>query len=510
MRRRSLLSSMNNFALEARNLRFRYLEQNKKNVLENISARFEKGKITVLMGGSGCGKSTLAALLAGLYPENGGIITDGERFLLGKPIEDYSVSERACSLSMMFQNADLQFCMDTPRKEMLFCLGNISCPPEQMKNRIDTAAEKLCITALLDRPLHSLSGGEKQKIALCCIFLLGSEVILLDEPFANIDEKWAKEIAEMLKEMNREKETTVIVIDHSLDHWLDCAHEIQVMKKTDGSILRIPRAELKNHRELFREEGLRWPFEEAARELCNESGESPVITLDNVSYCIEKKRKKESELLLKDAKAVFYKNKMTAIVGPSGCGKTTLFRVLLGQNKYNGSIKINGKELKDLRSRELFQRVGIVFQNPSNQFLTQNVLEEVECGLAGRIVKKNEFAGTETEQKAIELLKEFGLDKFRKYSPYMLSQGQQRRLAVLSVLAGQQKILLLDEPTYGQDDAMTQEIMKLLRRKTDTDDLTVIFSTHDKRLVKQWADHCYEFTEGGLVYADHGKAESAL
>jgi len=501
---------MNNFALEAKDLCFRYLEQNKKNVLRHINAEFEKGKITILMGSSGCGKSTLAALMAGLYPENGGIVAGGQRLLLRKPIEEYSISERARRLSMMFQNADLQFCMDTPRKEMLFCLGNISCPPEQMHPRIEAVAEKLRIAPLLDRPLHSLSGGEKQKIALCCIFLLGAEVILLDEPFANIDEKWAKEIAEILKQMNRENGTTVIVIDHALDHWMDCFHEIQVMKKADGAMVKIPRDALREHRQLFREEGLRWPFEGSAGTHRHPSGKESQIILENLSYGIEKKRGAGSDLFLKNADAVFYKNEMTAVVGPSGCGKTTLFRALLGQNKYSGSIRIDGKELKELRPRELFQRVGIVFQNPSNQFLTQNVLEEVECGLAGRVIKKNEFAGTETEQSAIRLLEEFGLAKFRKYSPYMLSQGQQRRLAVLSVLAGQQKILLLDEPTYGQDDAMTQEIMGLLRKKTEQEDLTVIFSTHDQRLVKQWADRCYEFTEGGKLYADHGNAESPL
>ena len=272
---------MSDNALEASGLSFKYLEQNKKNVLDDVSVGFKEGKITVLMGRSGCGKSTLAALLAGLYPENGGVIVSGGVSLFGRPLESYSIPERARSLSMMFQNADLQFCMQTLRKEMLFCLGNISCPPEVMEERISRAAEKTGMTDYLDRPFATLSGGEKQKAALSCIFLLGSRVILLDEPFANIDAQWAERIASMLEQMNKEQGTTVIVIDHSLDHWLDRFDELIIMDGQGHMRGGITRKALEGCRELFKEEGLRLPFDEITRKPAPLADRPAAVTLKN-------------------------------------------------------------------------------------------------------------------------------------------------------------------------------------------------------------------------------------
>lgn len=159
-------------AVSCHNVHFRYFQQNRKNILDGCSMTVRKGTITVLMGRSGCGKSTLAALLSGLYPENGGFLEDGSIQLFGKPIEGYPFPERAAHISMMFQNPDLQFCMRTLRKEMRFCLENLSCPCEQMDARIEKAAEATGMTNFLDRDLFTLSGGEKQKAELTCIFLL--------------------------------------------------------------------------------------------------------------------------------------------------------------------------------------------------------------------------------------------------------------------------------------------------------------------------------------------------
>ena len=498
------MKSMSDFGrtvLEARDVSFRYIEKNKKEVLDHVSISFPKGQISVLMGASGCGKSTLLALLSGLYPENGGVLASGEIRLFGKSLEEYSIPQRAEKLSVMFQNADLQFCMDTLRKEMLFCLENISCPREEMRERVEKAAGALQMTDMLDRPFKTLSGGEKQKAELACIFLLGSKVILLDEPFANIDEVWAKRIVEMLVRMNRAYGTTVIAVDHSLDYWLEILDEIQVLRQ-DGSVVRgISKENLKDCAELFHEEGLRWPFEEKQCPVRLPEGKASVV-MEGAGIFAGKKREKSRRAVLTGADAVFYENEMTAILGPSGCGKTTLFRTLLKQQDYEGSIRINERELRKIPWKELFSEIGIVFQNPSNQFVTQNVLEEVESGLLGRLAKHEELQGTETEKEALELLKSFHLDKLRKYSPYMLSQGQQRRLAVLSILAGKRKILLLDEPTYGQDDAMTKEIMELLRRRMTTEKMTILFTSHDRRLVEQWADRCYLFREGRLCESD--------
>ena len=489
----------NQEALGCAGLTFRYLEQNKKNVLQDVSVSFPRGRITVLMGRSGCGKSTLAALLAGLYPENGGMLVSGSIHLFGKKLSDFSIPERAQKLSMMFQNADLQFCMETLREEMLFCLENISCPQEEMAEKVRLAAEKTGMTDQLDRKFSTLSGGEKQKAALACIFLLqqGDGVILLDEPFANIDADWAERIAADLKAMNREHGTTIIAVDHSLDHWLERADSLIVMDGEGHVLDPIPMAEVCGQEQLFRQEGLRWPFEQVRRRRENPmTGETegtgakmqPTVRLRDVCiYAGRKKYRDKPREVIDHSDASFYAGQITALLGPSGAGKTTLFRTLLGKQKYTGTIEKSGE-------------VGIGFQNPSNQFITQNVLQEVETGILGKYVKAEELSGSETERRAIDLLKEFHLGRYRRYSHYMLSQGEQRRLAVLAVLAGKRRILLLDEPTYGQDDAMTREIMTMLADRMREEDLTIVISTHDARLVEEWADRVYEIRGGRLVW----------
>ena len=190
---------------------------------------------------------------------------------------------------------------------------------------------------------------------------------------------------------------------------------------------------------------------------------------------------------------------MTAVLGPSGIGKTTTFLSVLKQHPYIGQILLDGQDIAGLRPRELYHKIGIVFQNPANQFITQNVEEEVCVGL--RLWEPG-LSDEVCKARAEELLERYGLKAQRRYSPYMLSQGQQRRLAVLSVLAGGQKLLLLDEPTYGQDARSVSAIMEHLREKVEQDGLTVIFITHDTALAHAWADKVYCLDGGRLTESE--------
>ncbi|MDD7272278.1 MAG: ABC transporter ATP-binding protein, partial [Spirochaetales bacterium] len=167
-------------------------------------------------------------------------------------------------------------------------------------------------------------------------------------------------------------------------------------------------------------------------------------------------------------------------------------------NPYEGVIKVFGKDLKKIKKKELYRTMGIVFQNPANQFITQNVLDEVKQSIR---LWNNKLSDEEVNNEALKRLDEYGLLRYKRYSPYMLSQGQQRRLAVLSVLAGEQKILLLDEPTYGQDYRSTCAIMSLLEDKIKTKGLSVILITHDEELAKSYADKRYVVRGNGVYEA---------
>ena len=441
-------------AVQLEDVSFRYFPEGKRNILDHVNLTLCEGGITVLTGCSGSGKSTLAAVIAGLYPSNGGVLTGSVR-LFGKAVGELSPKERVKYLTMMFQNPDLQFCMDTLRKELQFCMGNLEVPQEEMEQRLGHAAKLLGMEEKLDQKLFTLSGGEKQKAALCCLLALDSKMIILDEALANVDTVSARQIIAMMRQLADDGKT-ILAIDHRPELWETVADRFL----TWGTAAEVP-AVTAEKKTAFRQ----------------------AIVLEDVTISREKP-------LLEHCGASFPEGCMTAIVGESGSGKTTLFLSLLRQHPYEGTITVNGIDLRKIREKHLFSQMGVVFQNPGNQFITQNVLQEVHRSL--RIWKR--------QGDAEKLLEEYGLCPYKKYSPYMLSQGQQRRLAVLSVLAGGQKILLLDEPTYGQDRATIRTMMEQLKEKT-RQGLTVIFITHDEPLAKTWADKIYRLEGRALCEA---------
>ena len=478
---------------------FRFWQEGKRNILDHVSLSLKEGGVTVLMGASGCGKSTLAAVAAGLYPENGGFLESGRIEIFGRDLKQMGPAQRAPLLSVMFQNPDLQFCMDTLRREMVFCLENLCVPPEQMDAKVSAAAERLHLTAMLDRPMTSLSGGEKQKAMLCCLAVMESRCLLLDEPFANIDPDAVSEIVDLLLQLKAEGRT-IIAIDHRLDSWLRAADEVVLLGEGGKTVARMTPEELPQYRDVFHEQGVFYPGENDGQPRTRVKGPA-ALSFEGVSIPQTAPEKRlfhkapEPVWLLQKADAAFPKGRMTAILGHSGCGKTTTFLSILKKHPYTGTIRLGEKDIAQMKPRELYSQIGIVFQNPANQFITQNVEEEVLSSLR---VSRPGISDEDCKAAAEELLRGYGLWERRRYSPYMLSQGQQRRLAVLSVLSGKQELLFLDEPTYGQDDRSTKAIMAQLRERTRREGLTVVFITHDRQLAYAEADQILLFEDKTL------------
>ena len=247
-------------ALSVSNLSFRYYKNGKRNIVDNLSLSVEAGSVTVILGKSGCGKSTFAALAAGLYPENGGFLSSGEIEIFGNSIKSMSHKDRAKYLSIMFQNPDLQFCMDTLRKEIIFCLENIAVPPDKMDDIIIKVSSHLGMSKLLDRKLSSLSGGEKQKASLCCLTAINSKCIILDEALANIDNDSAKKIITILAEY-KNSGGTVIAVEHRPELWRDIADRYVVMGE-GCKILEenISSSDFENFRDILAANGISTPF----------------------------------------------------------------------------------------------------------------------------------------------------------------------------------------------------------------------------------------------------------
>ena len=462
--------------LSCKDIEFKY--KGKTKIVDGFSYDFCEGKIYLITGFSGCGKSTLAYILSGLYPENKGMMTGGSILLYGKNIGEYPPEERAPLVMMMFQNADTQFCMDRVKDEIIFCLENIAFPVEEMDSKVDEALNRTGITHLRERYIASLSGGEKQKLALACILAVSPKIIVLDEPFANVDYESSQEILKILKNLNEEKRITIIAVDHRISLWKDVEYQPLVLGKGCSfleeditSLLADDNIKIKQDREKF-------------------SQRTDAVTIENLTVSYDK------NILLEKISLSIKEGSITSIIGKSGRGKTSLLKIIAGiTREKSGTVKIFGRDMRKIKEKEFTATVGIVFQNPQNQFLTYNVTDELMFTLKRSFPKEGEKT---LLSKAEELLKEFNLYDYRKFSPFSLSQGQQRKLAVLSMLAANQKIILCDEPTYGQDNKTSIEIMEFLRRRAD-EGLTVIMVSHDRNLVFRYSDFVYEVVSQGEI-----------
>ncbi len=458
-------------AIRWEDVTFSYSEYSKHNVLEHISFAVRADRFTLLTGPSGCGKSTLLYLAAGLYPGNGGFLRSGRVTVDGQEPGSLQPEQRARLLTMLFQNPDLQFCMDTVEHELVFCMENISLPADEINARLERALAFCGITHLRTRKLSALSGGEKQRVMLACAVVLRPHWLLLDEPFANLDEDSARVLVAHLRRLHDEHGVGILAVDHDPRLWLGAADELVTFSSTDQTVQR---------------------------------GDLPCVITPYQPKPIRKNTSKGYSLVLEDLSvykgnirilcnlsARFQTGRIHAILGPSGCGKSTLLQTLCGMERYTGRILVEGCERSRIRPKRLGSLLGFVFQSPQDQFVAGTVLDEIMLSLHN--------SGTrDIPGEARRILEEVGLWRHRKLSPYMLSQGQQRRLGVAALLAYRCRVLVCDEPTYAQDRDNILSIMDELQRRVLEDGLTLVFSTHDRLLAQCYADHIYELREGRL------------
>lgn len=469
--------------MKVENLSFKYYEKSKNLILENINFSVPENDISLLIGKSGCGKSTLAYILAGLLPDNGGIIINGQVTFENINLQNISIKERVSTVSMMFQNPDLQFCMSNLKDEIIFSLENIGLNKSEIDKEIELSTEIIGTKNLLHKEFNTLSGGEKQKCALTCIVALKSKYIILDEPFANIDPKSALELIEIISKLNEKNKTTFLIIDHIVDRWIGHCHNI-FMLENNHTINKIHNNSFNDFvkPEIIRFKNNNLNIENDNLNIENNNlnieNKSDIIKINNLSIKIDNKQ------ILKNINLSIEKGGINCIVGASGCGKSTFLKSLYGKVDFSGNIFIDNLKVCKKNYRKICEIMGIVLQNPKNQFVSQKVIDEINFSF-----KSNSNANNKS---AVEYLEDFHLKVYQNYSPYMLSQGQQRRLAVLSMLCCNQKILILDEPTYGQDSESTYKIMELITEKVENEGLTVLFTTHDLNLAYTYSHKIFE------------------
>ncbi len=497
-------------AIEVNNISFAYFKES-KDLFDSFSASFDRTKITVLGGQSGCGKSTLLYLCAGIYPENGGILRSGSVKVEDAAVTGMPALKRSRFVGMMFQNPELQFCMDTVRNELIFCLENVQTDPALFEEKMKEALAFCGIPELMDRTLISLSGGEKQKVMLACLVMLDPAWLLLDEPFANVDDASAVAIARKLKQLHDEKGTGILAVDHRMDYWLSIADTFCVLE--DGALnqLDTKNGALLNEipsgagipsgtevpgepadcrgtaafAEVLEEHGIIVPGRPYPSAIPPMKAGEEVLTLKELSVAFGEKK------ILDHVSVGFRRGVIYALIGESGAGKSTLFHALSGVEKYKGEALFHGRDLKKIQ-RSDYGKIGFVTQSPQDQFIGGTVRDEIRISL-------KQARTADIEKASEEILREIRLWRYRDISPYLLSQGQQRRLGVAALLAYDCEVLVCDEPTYAQDRRNTITIMENLCRKVRERNAAMIFSTHDEQLAKDYADEVLYLAGGKLT-----------
>ncbi|OZU88949.1 hypothetical protein CIL03_07975 [Virgibacillus indicus] len=508
--------------VEVDHLSLQFDNQPEKNILSDVSFQLDQGESLLLLGPSGSGKSTLTFCLNGIYPKELDGNLQGDVWINGKQTADYLPGQLSQQVGVVFQDPETQFCMLTVEDEVAFGLENISFPPSLMESRINQVLEMVHMLPLKKEKIHSLSGGQKQKLALACVLALEPALLILDEPTANLDPVATKDLIQTIHNVKQKNNCSVIIIEHQLDGWTAIAERCLLLNRNgqifyDGTL----RNAIKDQIHQLDSEGIWLPkitqylLQHAPKVIQN-----PPLTIEEFSNQeflwsqtewkdMKQVRSLRSNVLLdasdislsknnkKIIKAISltaYEGEFIAIVGANGSGKTSLSRLMTGiQKPSSGTILVKGKPIKNWRESDLRKEIGYVFQNPEHQFITNSVFDEVAFGL--RIQNKTE---EEIKKNVHSILNICGIPEYANEHPYTLSQGQKRRLSVATMIINNQQLLILDEPTFGQDAHSNLELMKLLQERY-AKGTTIIMITHDMELVNNYATRVIAVDKGEIA-----------
>jgi cobalt transport protein ATP-binding subunit len=501
--------------IEIKDLSYTYPQADRP-ALKNINLTINKGEFILLTGPSGCGKTTFCRTLNGLIPKfyNGKMV--GQVIVNGLDTAKYSTMELAQHVGLIFQNPDNQIFALTVEKDIAFGLENLGKNREEMYKEIDWAAGVTGINNLRQRATHELSGGQKQRLTIASVLAMHPSIIVLDEPTSFLDPVGAEHIFEVLDHLNKDLEITVILIEHRIDIAAKYADRILVFDqgevRSDGTPVEIlsredtrllgvgiPRilslAKLLKYKKRFppyplsaeqfyqalisdlprKKEKITKKVTSEVKELSGEHHHKPLIELRNVYFDYP-----GNVQALKSVDLTIHQGDFIAIMGENGAGKTTLvkhFNGLLRPKK--GDVFFDGINISEKSVAQLARRIGLVFQNPDDQLFEETVEKEISFAL-------HNFGMNESfiEKRVNWALNLLDIDQYKEKSPFALSGGERKRVALASVLAWDPDVLVLDEPTIGQDYGQKERLRHFLMQLR-TQGKTVIIVTHDVEFVAE-------------------------
>lgn len=431
------------------NLTYKY-RQDLPLVLDSIDLAIKEGESVLICGDSGSGKSTLLHCINGIIPH-----------LIGGELRGRITSPH--KMGTVFQNYEDQIFMPRVKEDIIFGCRNAGLDDDKAEEAASMALEALGIKALANYEVEQLSSGQKQRLAIAGVYALKPPVMLFDEPFMNLDYKGRKGFTDILRELKKEN-TTVIVTESDTD-------EISYLFD----------------RVLFLQDGVIVASCADSNEVptCQATAHKPggeILRLDDVSFNYSK-----NNYALRNINISIRKGECVAIVGENGSGKTTLFKLIAGVLKPNmGSIKAFG--LIGYSVDDIVGRIGFLFQNPDEQLFAASVREEIAFG--PRLLKK--------KFDVDKYLEQYGLTPYKDSHPHSLSKGERQRVAFLSILSMSPAVIILDEPTTGLDRKNWQKLMDDAMR-TVNNDQTVIFSTHNMNVVREYAGRIITLSEGKII-----------
>lgn len=536
------------YALELKNVTYTY-EGERKPALRGVSLRVRRGEFVLVVGPGGAGKTALCQVLCGIAPKTaGGKLTGGVE-VNGKDVSELNMTDLAGGIGIVFQDPDAQLCNIYVEDEAAFGPENLRVDPAEIRERVTASLRQVGLSGFERRKVFELSGGQKQKVGIASVLSMHPDILLFDQATAGLDPQSAKDVFELLKKLRDEGNHTIVATETKPDDMIHLVDRLVVLE--EGMIVYdgAPRELLARYGERFADMGLWvpeiselahalrrdgysfrefpltveeaysqmkgvWKVKEpaatavaAAARTASKTAEPraeqavaasrhDAITVRNANYTYPNGAKALSGVSFSVKSGEF-----AAILGTNGSGKTTLVKHILGLIRpARGSVWVDGQDAAGRTLYEMTDKIGFVFQNPEHHFVTDTVFEEAVYSLRVRSgLKQGEALPRHIAEQGMRALEFAGLADAKDRNPYTLSGGEKRRLSVISALMLGQQILIMDEPTTGQDYASSIQLLEWCREWNEQGK-TILMITHNIPLVCRYANRALVMHEGELKY----------
>jgi energy-coupling factor transport system ATP-binding protein len=484
--------------------------------IENISFELRPGEMLVIAGSSGCGKTTLARCINGLIPRSYGGKREGRVFLHGKDVAEIPLAEVSQIVGTLLQDPERQIVASNVYNEIAFGPENLGLPRDEIVERVELAIQRIGLEYLRERDTFNLSGGEKQKLALAGVLAMNPSILLLDEPLASLDPASAYEALDIFRSLADEGKT-VVLIEHRVEDAIAAKPDrLMYMEggqvKYLGPIKSLPdeidhkQVKLPAQWVVDRVKGQKEPLETVSRPEVSERGET-LISFEDVSF----RYSDDTPFVLENVNLEICRGDLIAVLGRNGAGKSTLIKHAIGLLKpTKGTVFVEGQDTRKMSVAQIARVLGFVFQSPTHMLYAPTVREELEFG-----PHNLEFKTEDVTTSVSESVTTLNLSGLEEYPPLGLSFGQQKRTTIAAVLAMRSKIMVMDEPTAGQDYANYTHFMDIMCHPANGEQsilsanfAATLFITHDLDLAVTYANRIL-LVGNGTVVAD-GPPEEVL